>query len=217
MKKVILIILLFLTVNMPNANAYKKANVTATIDELEVDDNDKQIIYFKNESDAELKNVAYLPKNARVKAEVILIQKEKRWHKSAFALLKLLSFVPEDSDEVIDLSKDDIYLAARKYVPINLPDAAGTGIELGATTAASVVLPGIDILYYFTKGAITREDHPNWFKAGVSEAYDNSIFWFIEKGRSIKLEENCEVQLKSMNDKKINKLIKKHLTNVNKI
>ncbi len=209
MKKIILTILLITVFFNPCAYAYKKANANAVIEELEVDNNNKQIIYFKNEDDAELKNIAYLPKNSKVKAEVVLIQKEKRWHKSAFALLKLINFIPENSEEIVDLSNDDIYLVARKYVPVDLPDAAGTGIELGATTAASFFLPGVDILYYFTKGAIKREDNPNWFKAGVSEAYDNSIFWFIEKGRSIKLEENCEVQIKSISDKKIKKLIGK--------
>lgn len=208
MKKIILMLLLVLFLVPNGAYAYKKTKVNALIKEIGVDNDNRQIIYLKTEGDSELKNIAYLPEKAMIKAEVCLVQKEKRWHKHAYALLRLIEFVPDESDESVNLYDDNLYLVARRYIPVDFPDAAGTGIELGATTAASFFFPGIDIAYYFAKGAIKRDNNPNWFKSGVSEAYDNSIFWFIQKGRTIKLEEEAEVQLKTISSRKVNKLLK---------
>jgi len=206
MKRFLFVLIIFLLFSN-NALAFKKVNIIAHVIDMELYNDRNSVVYFKSESDAELKNVAYLPKKAILKAEVCLIQKEKRWHKSAYAILKVLSFKPESSDEIVDVSNDNIYLTVRKYDPVDAPYVAKTGIELGAATAASFFLPGVDVAYYFTKGALLRNKNENWFKSGVSEVYDNSIFWFIEKGKSMELEDNLEVRLKSISDKKIKKAL----------
>ncbi|MBQ8475974.1 hypothetical protein IJ531_02820, partial [bacterium] len=85
-----------------------------------------------------------------------------------------------------------------KYEPLNKKEAVIIGLELVTMGAASFFAPGSDVGYFFIKGAIQRKKHPNWFKAGVYNAYDNSIFWFIEKGKPIDLAVNDEIKLKHL-------------------
>ena len=141
-----------------------------------------------------------------ITAEVYQAQKEKRWHRSGFVICKLISYTKPDSEEEIDISNRDIYMVARKYEPINTKEAAILSTELTTTTIASVFLPGADIAYFFTKGAIQREKHPNWFKAGVSNAYDNSICWFWLKGKPIDVQSGDEIRLVSIKKTRARKI-----------
>lgn len=101
--------------------------------------------------------------------------------------MKLLGYT--DSDEYVDMSERNIYLIARKYEKIDGKDAAKTGAKLTLSTAAGLIIPGIDIAYYFTKGVIQNTKADTRFKSGVHNAYDNSIMWFFLKGKSIALNE----------------------------
>ena len=67
----------------------------------------------------------------------------------------------------------------------------------------------LDIGYFFAKGAILRKKDKNWFKAGVKNAYDNSIFWFPQKGKPIELTDNDQVQIKDIKSEKVEKLAEK--------
>lgn len=141
-----------------------------------------------------------------ITAEVYQAQKERRWHKSGFVICKLLSYTEPDSEKEIDISNRDIYMLARKYERVNAKDAAILSTEITTTSVASIFLPGVDIAYFFTKGAIQREKHPNWFKAGVSNAYDNSICWFWLKGKPIDVQSGDEIQLVSIKKTKARKI-----------
>ena len=90
---------------------------------------------------------------------------------------------------------------------LNKKEAVILGIELTTLTAASFFAPGVDIGYFFIKGAILRKKHPNWFKAGVSNAYDNSICWFWLKGKPINLNVEDEIKVKEIKTEKAEKLI----------
>jgi hypothetical protein len=116
-----------------------------------------------------------------------------------------------EGDE-IDISDKDIYFVVRKYESLNKKEAGIIGTELVLTQAASIVascfiiFAPVDIAYFFTKGAIVRKKNPNWFKSGVMEAYDNSIFWFQLKGKPIELAEGDEIKLQSISKEKAEKI-----------
>ena len=109
-------------------------------------------------------------------------------------------------NEKINLEDKEIYLTARKFEPIDPKEAVIIGTELAAAFSASYFIPGIDIAYFFTKGAILRKKHPNWFRAGVSNVYDNSICWFWLKGKPVELAENADVSLKGIDKERAYKL-----------
>lgn len=120
--------------------------------------------------------------------------------------------VNEHNAETVDLSDKNIYFAVRKYEKIEGKEAAILTTEIIITQAAGIVgscfifFAPVDIAYFFTKGAIRREKHHNWFKAGVHDAYDNSIFWFWLKGKPIELKEMESVKIQSVPEKKALKL-----------
>ena len=146
-----------------------------------------------------------IPADSVITAEVLEAQKERRWHKSGFIVLKAKYYETKNSEK-INLENKNLYLIARKYEKIKGKDVAIHGTETVLSLAASFFVPGIDIAYFFTKGAITKEKNPNWFKSGVSNAYDNSIFWFWLKGKPIELEEDETVKLKEIKEKRAYKL-----------
>ena len=162
-------------------------------------------IKFKTIKKVTILNEITIPQRSVITAETIQAQKERRWHKSGYIICKVKSYITE-YDEFYDISDKNIYLIARKYEPIYKKEASVLATELVLTQAASVFAPGVDILYFFTKGAIQREKNPNWFKAGVSNAYDHSICWFWLKGKPINLEKDEKVQLKSIKEKRALKL-----------
>ena len=126
----------------------------------------------------------------------------------------LNTYLVNEESETVDISDKNIYLIAKKYEAVNKKDAAILTSELVLTQAASIVgscfiiFAPVDIVYFFTKGSITKEKDPNWFKSGVSCAYDNSICWFWLKGKPLDLKENDSVKLKSVKEKRALKLTK---------
>ena len=154
-------------------------------------------------------DVITIPENSIITLEVIKAQRELRWHKGGLILCKLKSYTPETTDIPLDVQDKDIYLVVRKYEKINKKEAWILGTEIVVFQGASFFAPGVDIGYFFLKGAILRQKHPNWFKAGVRNAYDNSIFWFPQKGKPIELSVGDDVQIKDIEAKKVDKLVTK--------
>ena len=161
-------------------------------------------IHFRTIKKVVIRDVI-IPQRSVVTAETIQAQKERRWHKSGYILCKVKSFLTEYGENT-DISDKNIYLIARKYEPVNKKAASILATEILLTQAASFFAPGVDILYFFTKGAIIREKHYNWFKAGVSNAYENSICWFWLKGKPIDLDKDAKIQLKGIKEEKVFKL-----------
>ena len=147
-----------------------------------------------------------IPQRSVVTLEVLQAQKERRWHKSGCIVCKLKNYEDELTKEIIDLSDKDIYFVVRKYEPLDKKGASITATEIVLTQAASLFAPGVDILYFFTKGAIQRHKNPNWFKAGVYNAYDNSVCWFWLKGKPIDLKKNEQVYVKNVNEPRAEEL-----------
>ena len=165
-------------------------------------------ITFKTTESRTIPNVISIPAGSLVTLEVLKAQRELRWHKSGQILCKIKSFTPEGSVMPIDISDKNIHLTVKKHEEINKKEAWILGTEIVVMQGASFFAPGVDIAYFFTKGAIQRQKHPNWFKAGVRNAYDNSIFWFPQKGKPIELEEGHQVQIKDISPEKVEKLAK---------
>lgn len=142
------------------------------------------VITFKPFSDINYNGVN-IKKDSIVKAKVESSEDAKRFHKSGFIKIK---FLEVNNNNCIDcLADKNLYGIARKYDKIDKKEAAKTGAELTTTTVAGFLLPGIDIAYYFVKGAIQNTKADTRFKSGVHNAYDNSIMWVFLKGKSIEL------------------------------
>lgn len=166
-------------------------------------------IKFRTTKDETIKGVVSIPQNSLITMEVVRAQRQLRWHKSGLILCKLKNYIPEGTDSIVDVSDKEIYVAIRKYEKINKKEAFIIGTELVLAQGASFFAPGVDIGYFFIKGAIQKKKDPNWFKAGVHNAYDNSIFWFCQKGKSIELTEGDQVKIKDIKPKKVEKMISK--------
>ena len=171
-----------------------------------------EYIVIKTKEEINIKDIITIPQNAIISADVLEAQKERRWHKSGFIVCRLDKYLIEETGEEFDVSDKSIYFAVRKYEALDKQEAAILTGEIILTQAASIVgscfifFAPVDILYFFTKGAIQREKHPNWFKAGVSNAYDNSIFWFCLKGKPIDIEKNQLIKIKGLKQEKALKL-----------
>lgn len=213
-KKTLCILLSFLMISLP-VSAKEKINAVANIQqEFSLAEVPNEVFIKTSEEDIVFNGVT-IPGNSILEAEVLQAEQERRWHKSGVIVCKLKNYKPQDSDEAVDVSEKNIYLLVRKYDAINGKDAAILTTEIVLTQAAGIVgscfiiFAPVDIAYFFTKGAIQRDRDPNWFKSGVSCAYDNSIFWFWLKGKPIELEQDGTVKLKSIKEKKALKLSKR--------
>lgn len=175
-----------------------------------------EIIQFRTAQARTIPDVVSIPEGSLITLRVVKAQRELRWHKSGFILCKMESYTPEITDVPIDVSDKDIYLAVRKYEKLNKKEAIIIGTELVLATGASFFAPGVDIGYFFIKGAIQRQKHPHWFKAGVHNAYDNSICWLWLKGKPIELEKGEQIKVKDVKAKKVDKLIAKMEKRANK-
>ena len=193
-KKIISIFLLFVFILLP-VGAKNLVNSKAQVhSEFNILDENIKTIKFCPDENIKISRDVDIPPHAEIRAQIIQSQKEKRWHKSGFLICKLLDFTLEGV--TVDISKYDAYLVARQYEPVDKKEAAIIATEIIIMSGASFFAPGVDIGYFFLKGAIQRKKNPNWFKAGVSNAYDNSICWFWLKGKPIDLEQNDEIKLK---------------------
>ena len=202
-KNLIILFFVFLVTLSP-AFAKEKVRIISNLsDSFSVTEMPDEI-HFKTPKKVTIQNVT-IPQRSIVTAQTIQAQKERRWHKSGYILCRVINYLTE-YDELVDVSDKDIYLIARKYEPVNKKDATILATEILLTQAASFFAPGVDILYFFTKGAIIREKHYNWFKAGVSNAYDNSICWFWLKGKPIDIEKEDQIQIKQIKEEKVYKL-----------
>ena len=204
-KKILVIILAFLFFTMP---VYSKnmVNMHAKITSDFSTENIPDVVQFKTIKKVKILDDIVIPQRSVVTAEVYQTRKERRWHKSGFIICKVKNFVTDTSEIPVDLSDKDLYLVARKYEKVDKKEVAIISTEILLTQAASFFAPGVDILYFFTKGAIQRKKHPNWFRAGVSNAYDNSICWFWLKGKPIELSEGEEIKIKDIKYEKADKI-----------
>lgn len=211
LKKTLVLFFIFCLVFSP-AFAKETLKMYGNINQEFSTQNIPQEVVIGVAEDNTLPDGSVIPKDSKVTCEIMQVQRERRWHKSGYILCKLKSYTVEDEEEPVDLSDKNIYLAVRKHEPIDSKEAAILTTEIIITQAAGIVgscfifFAPVDIAYFFTKGAILREKHHNWFKAGVHDAYDNSIFWFWLKGKPIELENSQAVKIQSLSEKKAYKL-----------
>ena len=202
MKRVCALFLISLLIFLPLSEVRAASSRAKMSTEFHYEDTEIKEVKFVSNQDIVIDGIVRVPANSSVNADIYQSQEEKRWHKSGYIVCKLREYKPADETEYVDMSSEDIYLIARKYVPVDGFDATITGIEIVGGTVAACFIPGVDVAYFFIKGAIQREKHPNWFKAGVSNAWDNSIFWFPQKGKNIELNEGSEITIKPLEKEK---------------
>ncbi len=206
-----LLLIILLGCNSIFASDFAKFHA-GILNEFNTNEKTPEQITFSVTEEVKINDELTIPAESTLVVKVFEFQREKRWHKNGFFICNLLSYTPVETEETVDVSDKEIYFIARKYEPINKKEAGILGTEIVLTQAASIVascfifLAPVDVAYFFTKGAIQREKHPNWFKAGVSNAYDNSIFWFWLKGKSIDLAEGDGVKLQGISKKRADKI-----------
>ena len=154
-------------------------------------------------------DIITIPEDSKVVVSIIDAEVERRWHKSGIIIGKMKSYCPEGVEIPIDLSDKDIYVLIRRFEPIDKKEAWIIGTEIVVMSGASFFAPGVDVGYFFLKGAIMGNKHKNRFLSGVSNAYDNSICWFWLKGKSIELQPNDLASVKSISKEKATELISK--------
>ena len=199
MKNIFIIFIIFISITS-TVFAKNPVNITARVcHDLSVYDDTPEVVEFIINEPIEI-SFFEIPIYSTIKAEIYQFYHEQRWHKAGFVVCKVLSY--ETKDGTVDISDKNFYLYMRMHEPANPKQIAITATELTIMTGASFFAPGADIGYFFLKGAILRKYHPNWFKAGVSSAYDNSILWFIEKGKPLKLFAGEEIKLKYIPEEK---------------
>ena len=196
---IIFVLLLFFSPAFADDSGKLKASMqTDFVLKEETDD-----VIFITQEDLKVKDDLTIPKGAVIYAKNFQAQRALRWHKSGCIICKVIKYSPNEFDsETIDISDEELYLFAKKYEKIYKKDAAILATEIVLTQGASFFAPGADILYFFTKGAIQREKNPNWFKAGVHNAYENSICWFWLKGKTINLFQGDDIDLKAIKKEK---------------
>ena len=154
-------------------------------------------------------DVVTIPEDSTVVVSVINAEVERRWHKGGIIIGKMKSYCPEGIETPVDVSDKEIYLVLRRYEPINKKEAWIIGTEIFVMSGASFFAPGVDVGYFFLKGAIMGNKHKNRFLSGVSNAYDNSICWFWLKGKPIELRKDDLAKAKGISEEKAKKLITK--------
>lgn len=205
-KKIIALLLLLVIFEMPVFSKEKKIKMQTHItSDFEISDMPEEV-EFKTIIKTKIFDDVTIPQRSIIHAAVLEAQKERRWHKSGYILCKADYYVTELGEKV-DIEDKNLYFIVRKYEPVNKKEAAILGTEILLTQGASFFAPGVDILYFFTKGAILRKQRVNWFRAGVANAYENSICWFWLKGKPIDIEEGQEVQMKEIKEERVEKLI----------
>lgn len=159
-------------------------------------------ISFKLTTPFKVDDKLTLSEGTKVVVHVYHVKSERRFHKSGFFKCVLLNYTLEGSNTPVNLVDKNIYFVCRRYDKIDPYDATVTSVGVTASTIAGIFLPGVDTVYYFLKGATQDTEDANWFKAGVHNAYDNSILWFFEKGKPINLQPGDNVVLTSFSHKK---------------
>ena len=209
MKKIIKIAVLFILLGILTFSpieAQDKIKMVARINQEFSLEEIPSEIDFKTMKEVTISDDIVIPKNSILVIETMQAQKEKRWHRSGFIIGKLKNYMPSYYEEKIDLTDKNIYIVVKKYEKIKGKDAAIIGTEIVLSQAASIFVPGIDILYFFSKGVIKGEKNTTRIKAGIHSAYENSIFWFWLKGKPIDLEEDETVSLKEIKEKRAMKI-----------
>lgn len=204
--KRLLIVIIILLLSFNPVLAQEKIKIIAKINqEFSIEAIPAQV-EFKTIKKTKIEDDVIIPQRSIITADVLQAQSARRWHKSGFIVCRVEYFITDYYNELVDLSDKNIYFIARKYEQVKGKDVAITGTEIVLSQAASLFAPGVDIVYFFTKGAIQRKKNKNWFKAGVSNAYENSICWFWLKGKTIELDEQESVSLNEISEKRALKL-----------
>lgn len=208
MKRILLLLLVLLVTACPCFAKHHAKVVGDMATSFSVKDVPEEI-NFHIKKEVILDDGTVLPENALVFADVLNAQRQLRWHKSGVILCRITGFLSFSDGKEVDLSDKEIFVAVRRYEKVYAKEATILGTEIVLSQGASFFAPGVDILYFFTKGALTRKTHPHWLMAGVSNAYENSLCWFWLKGKPIDLVPDDKVEVKELTPKKYQKLSEK--------
>jgi len=193
------------------AIAEEKIKILADVDTgftMHIQDLPEEISFVAAKSQT-IPNLITIPEDSRVVVSIINAEVERRWHKSGIIIGKIKNYTPDGVETPIDVSDKEIYVVIRRYEPINKKEAWIIGTEIVVMSGASFFAPGVDVGYFFLKGAALKNKHENRFLSGVSNAYDNSICWFWLKGKPIELKPDDLASVKSISKEKAEKLISK--------
>lgn len=112
---------------------------------------------FKLNEPLLLDNFRELSTESIIKLNVFDVRAEKRFHKSGYFRGCIISYQIPSEKEVYFLDGEQVCFLGKKYEAIDKVEAAVNSAEFAATTAAGFMMPGSDIIYYFTRGAIQNK------------------------------------------------------------
>lgn len=210
MKKILLYVLTICLFIQPTFAKDSTKIIGQVRTELTIETIDKSVPIYLN-TPYKINDKINIPQGSTINIYIENNSKEKRFHKSGFFIGKIIDYTTPINNQTYNIEKENIIVVGRKYEEVNASDVARTGTEITATTIAGFIIPGSDIAYYFTKGAIQNETGTR-FKSGVHCAYDNSILWFILKGKPINLKKGDYVILKTPKKSEL-KLLNEHASN----
>ena len=193
MKKIITLFLALILFTMPAFAVKGVKFIVTSCSDFDPEHIINKYIEFKTTTTIEFDENFTIPVDSTITVLFESSTKEKRFHKSGYFNCKLVKYTQDN--KVIDARSKNMEIIGRRYDKIDKKEAAKTGAELATTTVAGFIIPGIDIAYYFVKGALQNEKAETRFKSGVHNAYDNSVFWIFQKGKPIKFEKGDTVTL----------------------
>jgi len=210
MKKILVLFLCFIFIAVPSYAVKGVKFIAESCCDFDPDNVVSTELTFRTHSIIEFDSNLIIPKNSIITAKFESSKHERRFHKSGFFTCKLIGYTSDG--QMIKVSPRNMKMIGKRYDKIDGKEAAKTGAELATTTAAAFIVPGIDIAYYFVKGAIQNEKADTRFKSGVHNAYDNSILWVFLKGKPIVFSKGEYVNILmceedgSVSDKELEKL-----------
>lgn len=213
MKKILVLFFCFVYISVP---AFAAKGVKFLVESC-CDFNPEHIaatqLTFKTDSEVEFDENLTIPEDSLLTARFISSTREKRFHKNGFFTCKLIKYTNKDGEEIY-VKDRNLKMIGKRYEKIDGVEAAETGAEFTATTVAGFLLPGVDIAYYFVKGAIQNTKADTRFKSGVHNAYDNSIMWVFLKGKPITFSKGDSLSIlmckddKNVSEEELEKLCK---------
>ncbi|MBQ6516975.1 hypothetical protein IJI31_07350 [bacterium] len=190
MKKFILTLMMLSFATM-SANATNV--IVESLDNIEQNSNSR-IFSAKVLEDATLKTGEEFKEGSVLKSEIVKKVDAQRGKRSGYIVIQPISMEYNGTETYFEGT--DIEATVKGYSKKSWKDL-GTKAGLSAGLAAgSRKIPGFSQVFYFSKGFLKPEEDQSRFKSGVTSAYENSPFAYINKGEEINIETGDMLVLK---------------------
>ena len=188
MKKILLIFALVFIM------APVQADNKTVVQCLETFSTDNPSSYFTGKiiKEAEFDNGVLLRENAVITGEVIQVVEAKRAKRNAYFVIKPLTYTDPLIGKTYDVKDTDWQAKVVGYKPFDAKETA----KSAGVSVANFFVQGFSTVYHFGDGVIHPEEDKGRFKSGVHNAYEHSIFSYVEEGSALNVNEGDLLALK---------------------